>query len=227
MWSLQTWPASNSGVGYLLLRHRARPECSRGRTALYERAPTYNRCTRSRAKPCCRSGATHLWSGSGTSPFGRRENDRFPLGCPPFLPGHQHRSGDCDGGISSDENTNYQRKGEALEHLAAKGVERKDREEGQPGGQNRPAQRLIDAAVHHIGQRLAAAETQVFADTVEDDDGVVHGIADEGEDGGNHRKAHFLSRQGEEAHGDQGVVKAGHHGSDAVNELESEPEIYQ
>ena len=86
---------------------------------------------------------------------------------------------------------------------------------------------MIDAAIDHVRQRLAAAQAQVFANSIKDHDGVVHRIADQRQNGRNHRQADLLACEGEETHRDQCVVEAGHHRRYAVDQLKAEPEIDQ
>ncbi len=97
----------------------------------------------------------------------------------------------------------------------------------QAGSQYRPAQRLIDAAVHDVGQAFAAQQLDVLANAVEDDDRVVHRVADQGENGGDDRQRYWLIDQRKRAECDDRVVEAGDNRGRAVDPLETEPEINQ
>jgi len=97
----------------------------------------------------------------------------------PVLVSHQHGSGDGNGGVGADQDADDEGEGEAAQHLAAEEEEGEDGEKGEAGSQHGPAQGLIDAAIDQIGQRFTAAEAQILADAVEDDDGVVHRVADQ------------------------------------------------
>ncbi len=68
-------------------------------------------------------------------------------------------------------------------------------------------------------------EAKILADAVEDDDGVVHGVADQGEDGGDDGEGdlHFGEREG--THRDERVVEAGNDGGHSVDELKPEPQV--
>src|ERR1019366_4469313 len=110
--------------------------------------------------------------------------------------------------VGPDQDSNHQGQRKSPQHFPTKNVQRKHGQKGEAGGKNGPAQGLVDALVDDVGQGLAAQQLNIFADAIEDDDSVVHRIADQREDGGNHRQADFLVQQREEAHGDNGVVDA-------------------
>ena len=75
----------------------------------------------------------------------------------PVLVGHQHGSGDRNGGVGADQDADHQGEGETTQHLTTEEEEGEDGEEGEAGSEHGPAQGLIDAAVDQIGQRFAAA----------------------------------------------------------------------
>jgi len=112
-----------------------------------------------------------------------------PLPCParpPILIGQQHRSSYSDGGVCADKNAHHQRKRKAIQNLATENIQREHCKKREvPMSTTVLPQCLIDAAIHHVVQSLTAAQAQVFANTVEDDDSVVHRIADQGQNGRN------------------------------------------
>ena len=68
----------------------------------------------------------------------------------------QRRRGDVDRAISSDDDTDQEGEREAMQALATLEVENHDDDEHGEHGQNRSAERLIDAVVDHFGGELAA-----------------------------------------------------------------------
>ncbi len=77
------------------------------------------------------------------------------------------------------------------------------------------------------GQRLAPAQRQVLADTVENHNGVVHRVADQRQDRRDHRQRNLLVRQAERADRDQRVMEHRHHSRDTIDQLEPEPQVNQ
>jgi hypothetical protein len=61
-------------------------------------------------------------------------------------------------------------------------IKRQRGDEHRAAGDERAAQGLIERDVHHVLERPANAQLEVLADAVEDDDGVVDGKADDGQD---------------------------------------------
>src|SRR6187402_433404 len=114
-----------------------------------------------------------------------------------------------------------------MQHFAAEEVERKYGQERQAGAQDGSAERLVDALVHDGAQIGLAHRLQVFADTVEDDDRIVHRVTDERKDRGHYRQRDLLVGQREGADGDQRVVEDGDDGCCAVDQLKAEPEVDQ
>ncbi len=80
--------------------------------------------------------------------------------------------------------------------LATEDEQRQHGQKSKSGGEDGSAQRLVDAAVDQIRQWLAAAEAQILANAVKDDDGVVHRVADEGQDGGDDGEGDFHDSSG-------------------------------
>ena len=77
--------------------------------------------------------------------------------------------------------------GEVLDHRAPEHEEHGDGEEGGHGGGHRPRQRLRDGDVQQRRQVVASVPIPVLSDAIVDDDGVVQRVADDGEEGPDHR----------------------------------------
>src|SRR5579863_9043038 len=103
---------------------------------------------------------------------GSRQRGGLALSRAALLPGHQHRGGDRNRGIGSNNDADNQCEGKSVEHFTTKNEERKHGDEGQARGEHGPAQSLVDAAVDQVRQTIAAADAEVFTDAVEDDNGV-------------------------------------------------------
>src|SRR5882757_3990664 len=164
---------------------------------------------------------------SGACALGSWKCELFSTRSSPILGSHEHGSGYRNRGIRSDENSDDERKGEGVEYLSAKDPKRERGEEGKARGEDRSAQGLVDGLVDHLRERRASHERKVLADTIEDDDGVVHGVTDEGQNGRDDGERDLLVRQREGAYGDEGVMEDGYNGRCAVDELKTEPEVHQ
>ena len=64
-------------------------------------------------------------------------------------------------------------------------------QKSRSGGDCRPAECLVDAGVKKVGKILFPHKLEIFTDPVEDNDRIVQGISDYGENGGDHRKVDF------------------------------------
>src|ERR1700733_2265857 len=111
-------------------------------------------CLRYKAKAY--SSQNRAWVGLlGPGLFTCRENCLLASLGPPLLVSHQHGRRDGNRRIGPDEDSNHQGEGKAMQDLPAKKVKGQNREEGETRGQNRPAQGLVDASIHHRGKILA------------------------------------------------------------------------
>ncbi len=86
---------------------------------------------------------------------------------------------------------------------------------------------MIDALVDDRFQRLTAIDLQVLPDAVEDDDGVIHRVADQRQQRGDHCEGDLLVEQGEESDRDNRIVKHRNHRAHAVDPFEAEPDVDQ
>ena len=78
-------------------------------------------------------------------------------------------------------------KNEAADRLAAEEEDGQQRHERRTRGVDRTRQRRVDGVVHVLLQVALRIETQVLADSVEDDHRVVDGVADDRQDRGDER----------------------------------------
>jgi len=84
--------------------------------------------------------------------------------------------------------------GEVVNHAASQEEEREHGEEGDPEVRMVRGKRLVHALVDELGEAHALQETHVLPDPVEHDDGVVDGIAADGEKGGHHGEIDLMFR---------------------------------
>ena len=117
-------------------------------------------------------------------------------------------------------------KAKPFEHLAAEEVQRQHRQEGRAGGDDGPRQRLVDGGVDHLLERVAAhLRPQVLAHPVEDDDGVVHRVAGDGQQRGDDVQRQVVAEEGQEGQRDQHVVERGDDGADGEGRPEAEGDV--
>ncbi len=95
------------------------------------------------------------------------------------------------------------------------------------GGQDGTAQGLVDGAVDDFCKGPFAILMQIFADAVEDDDGVIHIEAHQGEEGGNHFEGNFLIRQRKDGHDKEDIMGQRDHRSERIRQLQEPAEQEQ
>src|SRR5205823_5497370 len=127
----------------------------------------------------------------------------------PTIPGDDEGSSDTKTGVRSYHNPYHQGKGESTKHLAAHQEQDEHGKESQTAGQDRSRKSLIDGLVDHVSERLVAQQPVVLTDASEDDDRVVHGIADQSKQGRDDRKRNLKMQQREKTQGNQHIVKHG------------------
>lgn len=86
------------------------------------------------------------------------------------------------------------------------------------GGQDGARQGLVDGLVDDLDQGELRLGVQGLPDAVEDDDGVVEGVAERRRERGDDRQVDLPVQNGEDAHGEQGVVDERRHGPQGVGE---------
>src|SRR6516162_2511152 len=141
----------------------------------------------------------------------------------PFVPRNHERSSDTKTGIRSYHNPHYQGKGESAKHLAAHQEQDEHREERQTAGQDGSRKRLIDGLVDDVREWLLAQKTVVFPDPVEDDDRVVHRIADQGQQRGNYGQRNLETENLKQAQGNQHIVEYSEDRSKTKNDAIHDP----
>src|SRR6266404_5987037 len=92
----------------------------------------------------------------------------------PTVPRDHQRSSNTKTGVRSYHNPHHQSKGESAKHLATHEEKHEYGEESQTAGQNGPRQSLIDGLVDHRRKVFFAQQSIIFADAVENHDGIVH-----------------------------------------------------
>src|SRR3984957_7321436 len=158
----------------------------------------------------CRSGAHH--------------STAIPA---PVMPRDYQRGSNAKTGVRSYHNPHHQGKGECPQNLAAHQEQDEHGKESQAASQDRSRKSLIDRLVNNVGKRLLAEQTIVFADAIEDDDGVIHRITNEGEQGRDDRERNFEVQNREKAQCNEHIVKHGENSGRAEDPLEAERDIDQ
>eukprot|EP01022_Parablepharisma_sp_SALTPOND_P017185 TRINITY_DN2694_c0_g2_i1.p1 TRINITY_DN2694_c0_g2~~TRINITY_DN2694_c0_g2_i1.p1 ORF type:complete len:1604 (-),score=291.28 TRINITY_DN2694_c0_g2_i1:31015-35826(-) len=125
-----------------------------------------------------------------------------------------------DGGVRTHSHTDEQGQGEVVNHAAAEDEECGHHDKSGARGEQRTGQRLVDGDVDGLAEVLGDTVTQVLTDSVEDDDGVVKGVTDDGQERGHNGEVELLIQEREYAHGYENVVDKGHHRSQCVVQLE-------
>src|SRR5438445_12294540 len=70
----------------------------------------------------------------------------------PMVPPQDERAGDINAGVRAGQNTDQERKSEIVDFTAAENIEHHRGEENGSGGNNRPAERLVQRLVHHLAE---------------------------------------------------------------------------
>src|SRR5689334_15197330 len=142
-------------------------------------------------------------------------------------PEYHNRTGDEHRRISPDNYTYHQCKRKPVQYRSPEQEQRYYRQERQPRGHDRPAQRLVDASIDQRLQRLPARQLQVLPDPVEDNDSIIHRVPDQSQERRDHREVDFLLEQREQPDRDDRVMKNRDHGCHSINPLEPEGDVDQ
>src|SRR5579862_3337668 len=113
--------------------------------------------------------------------------NRNAMAAAPTIPRDHERCSNSKTGVRSYHNPYHQGKGESTKHLAAHQEQDEHGKESQSAGQYGSRESLIDRFVHDRGKLFAPQQAVVFANAVENNDGVVHRIADQSEQRGDDR----------------------------------------
>ena len=142
-----------------------------------------------------------------------------------LLPEEDDRAGQVDRRVDAFDRPDEHDEGEVVDDLAAEEKEGQEGQEDRARGDDRPAQRLVEAEVHDLFERFLAVDLGVLADPVEDDDRVVDREADDGQDAGDDGQVDLAAGERIEAHRDEDVLGQGEDGGDAVLQLEPDGDV--
>src|SRR5690242_11893050 len=150
---------------------------------------------------------------------------RNAVAAAPTIPRDHQRCSNSKTGVRSYHNPYHQGKGESTKHLAAHQEQDEHGKESQSTSQDGSRKSLVDGLVHHARERFSAQQTVVLTNAIEDDDGVVHGITDQGEERGDDREGNLETQQREKSQSNQHIMKHGQNGSSPIDPFESEGNI--
>src|SRR5215204_92867 len=144
-------------------------------------------------------------------------------GAPGFIEREDWR-GDKDRAVRSRRDADQQGEGEVTEGGFPEDQERRYGNQGEDGGVDGTPYHLADGTVDRLVEAtpVVAHRRRVLPDTVEDDYGVVDGVAQHGQNGDHGYEAHLPTHDGVETSSDQYVVHERRHGSEGEGELEAE-----
>ena len=66
-----------------------------------------------------------------------------------------------------------------MKYFSTKQIQGEYCQKRESGGENRPAQRLVNASIHDFREALSPHQFYIFSDAVKHHNGVVHGVADQ------------------------------------------------
>src|SRR5215213_6611605 len=154
-------------------------------------------------------------------PSGPLGGPAFCVGTPGFVEREDWR-GDKDRAVRSRYDADQEGEGEVAQGRFAEDEEGRNRDEGEDRGVNGASHHLADGAVDHLVEAapVVAHGRRVLPDPVEDDYGVVDGIAEHGKNGDDGDEADFPADDGVETYGHQYVVHERRHRGERERELE-------
>ena len=104
-----------------------------------------------------------------------------------LVPPEEHGAGDKYRGECADCDTDHEHQREVDDDARREYVERERNQEGSRTREQRSGQGAVDGIVDYVAQRHGGLHYKLFADSVEHDDLVVYGIAENHEDCRDHR----------------------------------------
>src|SRR5438093_11666469 len=107
------------------------------------------------------------------------------------FPGDENLAGDEDGGVGAGDDAEEESKEKDIDLAGAEEEERDDSEDDGERGVDGAGDGLGEAGIDDFIKGRIAVGGDVFADAVEDDDGVVDGEADDGEEAGDEHAVDF------------------------------------
>uniref|UniRef100_A0A0N4ZLY3 LigA n=1 Tax=Parastrongyloides trichosuri TaxID=131310 RepID=A0A0N4ZLY3_PARTI len=140
-------------------------------------------------------------------------------------PQQDDRRAHIDGREGADHDAEGQGDREAAQGLAAENGQDDQHDHRRQTGDDGPRQGLVDRQVDHVTQRHGLVLAQVLAQAVEHDDGVVHRIADDREQGRDQVQAELHAQGDDEAERQGHVVQQPRHRADAELPGEAEGDV--
>src|SRR5918998_2346358 len=152
------------------------------------------------------------------------------LGCAAYrasTPGlikREYWRGDKYRAVRARRDAHQQGEGEVTEGRFPEDQERRYGDQGEDGGVYGAPHHLADGAIDRLVEAapVVADGRRVLPDTVEDDYGVVDGVAEHGQDGDHGYEADLPAHDGVETNRHQDVVHERRHGREGEGELEAE-----
>ncbi|MNF51923.1 hypothetical protein D3C84_332580 [compost metagenome] len=114
-----------------------------------------------------------------------------------------------DGGVGPEGHPYHHGDGKTVDQRAALEQQRHHHHEGQPRGDDGPAQGLGHGEIHDLGGIPLAHLAEVLPQAVEHHYGVVQGVAHQGHQRRQHGQVELVLEVGEDAEGDDDVVRQG------------------
>ena len=141
-----------------------------------------------------------------------------------FHPPENDGGGDEDGGVGADEDTGEDGEREVAEGGTTHEEEEEDGDQGTDGGQQRSAESAADGVVHDFAQ-VTLLGGEVFANAVEDDDGVIDRVSGDGEQGADLQEVDVAPSQDEQADAEDEVMEQGGESAQREGEFEAHREV--
>jgi len=129
--------------------------------------------------------------------------------------------------VGADEDAEEQREGEVGQGVAAQEEQRRQDEQRRDARVDRAWEHVHDDGVDDGGEVVGGAGVAGFADAVEDDDRVVHGVADDREDRGQEDAVDRFAGPGEDTDHDGDVLHQCEDGAGAEGPAEARGQIQQ
>src|SRR5579871_4837589 len=103
-----------------------------------------------------------------------------------MMPPENERAGNINTGVGSGDDADEESEREVIDCAAAEKIKRCRGDKDRAGSDDGAAQGLIERLIDELGEAAAHAEFQIFTYAVKDNNGVVDGETDDGQNGGNH-----------------------------------------
>src|SRR5690242_18938061 len=120
--------------------------------------------------------------------------NRNAVATAPTIPRDHERCSNSKTGVRSYHNPYHQGKGESAKHLTAHQEQDEHGKESQSTSQYGSRESLIDRFIYDHGKLFAPQQAVVLANTIENNDGIVHRIANQSEQRRDERKQHIAKK---------------------------------